>query len=289
MIRECYKGMAEKTVDEVIKIGNSLVQHGKVSNRVYVMHLEKGDLQSVQEWVERLAAQKGYTKIFVKAEAAMAPYFLVQNYELEARVPGFDRGINEGFFLGKFLDEARAVDQRAPDQENILKSAQKVSLGRSGKKDRPHAKVSILGEEDSGELAQLYGKVFESYPFPIFDPRYLKKTMKEHVAYYGIRRNGKLVAAASAEMNERMKNVEMTDFATLNSERGKGAAFRLLNAMEEDMGKRGFCTAYTICRALSLGINRTFFKANYQHGGTLVNNTHIAGQIESMQVWYKAL
>lgn len=289
MVKERKKSTTKNSADEILKVGNSLVQHGKNSDRVYVMHLEKKDQDVVAQFIEELVKENNYSKIFIKAESSLAAYFMEKGYILEARVPGFDLGKTEGLFLGKFLDEKRAVDKRALDQENILKSAQKVNFRRSGKKDRPHPQVCALGKAESSELAQLYRKVFESYPFPIFEPAYLEKTMEDHIAYYGIRIGGKLVAAASAEMNEQMKNVEMTDFATLNSQRGKGLALELLEAMEADMKQRGFCTAFTICRALSLGINRTFFKNGYKHGGTLVNNTHIDGQIESMHVWYKAL
>jgi hypothetical protein len=44
---------------------------------------------------------------------------------------------------------------------------------------------------------------------------------------------------------------------------------------------------YTIARAISVGMNITFARCGYDFGGTLVNNTQIAGRIESMNVWYK--
>ncbi len=70
---------------------------------------------------------------------------------------------------------------------------------------------------------------------------------------------------------------------------GNGYALFLLIHMEQEMTRLGFRTAYTIARAQSTGMNITFAKLNYDHGGTLVNNTNISGQIESMNVWYKAL
>jgi len=36
-------------------------------------------------------------------------------------------------------------------------------------------------------------------------------------------------------------------------------------------------------------MNITFARNNYSFAGTLINNTNISGQIESMNVWYKAL
>ena len=55
------------------------------------------------------------------------------------------------------------------------------------------------------------------------------------------------------------------------------------------MKQRGFQTSYTIARSASIGMNITFSKLSYIHAGTLVNNTNIGGQIESMNVWYKTL
>ena len=85
------------------------------------------------------------------------------------------------------------------------------------------------------------------------------------------------------------KNVEMTDFATLSKFRGNSYANLLLRFMENEMRSRGMQTAYTIARAISPGMNITFGKAGYTYGGRLINNTNIAGQIESMNVWHKNL
>lgn len=36
-------------------------------------------------------------------------------------------------------------------------------------------------------------------------------------------------------------------------------------------------------------MNTTFARSDYEYGGTLVNNTLIGDDIESMNVWYKHL
>ncbi|NIP49233.1 MAG: GNAT family N-acetyltransferase [Phycisphaerae bacterium] len=98
-----------------------------------------------------------------------------------------------------------------------------------------------------------------------------------------------LVALSSAEVDFNGGNVEMTDFATLSDYRGQGLATFLLDRMEEDVRSGGIQTAYTIARAYSYGMNITFAKHGYQYAGTLVNNTQISGQLESMNVWHKHL
>ncbi len=112
----------------------------------------------------------------------------------------------------------------------------------------------------------------------------------DSIAYYGaFDAKGKLVAASSAEMDKTSLNAEMTDFATRPDSRGHNIALHLLRLMEGDMAERGLKVLYTIARALSAGMNVTFARAGYIFTGTLVNNTNIAGSIESMNVWYKSL
>lgn len=57
--------------------------------------------------------------------------------------------------------------------------------------------------------------------------------MKCNVVFFGIRKHGKIVAAASAEMDRSWGCVEMTDFATLPEHQGKGDASKLLARMEK--------------------------------------------------------
>ncbi|HOO09847.1 MAG TPA: GNAT family N-acetyltransferase, partial [Cyclobacteriaceae bacterium] len=126
-------------------------------------------------------------------------------------------------------------------------------------------------------------------PFPIFDERYLRKTMDENIDYFGAFVDDKLVAASSAEKDKENKNAEMTDFATLPKHRGKNLSYFLLKEMEGEMVSQGYKTLFTIARAESIGMNATFARTDYEFAGTLVNNTQIGESIESMNVWYKNL
>lgn len=59
--------------------------------------------------------------------------------------------------------------------------------------------------------------------------------------------------------------------------------------METYMKENQVKTAFTICRAGPLQINRLFSGFGYQFGGTLIKNTNICGTFESMNIWYKSL
>lgn len=248
---------------------------------------EPGKLISI---IEQLAVEKGYTKIFAKVPATKSAAFLQAAYEKEAFIPRFFRGREDAHFFCKYLLATR----RQEDQPEVLDHIQ--ALARQIKpadrcvstSDFPFS-IRPCGFDDAPEMSELYARVFPTYPFPIDRPDYILKTMASHVDYFCVEHQGKLIALSSAEMDHEEENVEMTDFATLPEWEGKGLAHRLLAAMETAVKKKGICTAYTIARAASAGINIIFAKGDYRFGGRLINNTNISGCIESMNVWYKPM
>ncbi len=276
------------TTDTVTTIGDTVVQHGRLSDRIYVMHLAPGDLPAILDDLDGLAQREGYTKIFAKVPASALPLFLARGYVVEARVPGFFRGREDGCFASKFLDPDRR--QELADPAAVL-AAVRAKAGDARPADLPPGwTYSVATEDDADDLAALYREVFATYPFPIGDPRYLRETMAGDYRYFVVRtENGRLAAASSAEIYRQDENVEMTDFAVHPGFRGRGLSGFLLSRMEEEMRAAGMKTAFTIARALSYPINATFARAGYAWAGTLVNNTNICGGFESMNVWYRPL
>lgn len=276
--------------DKMTKIlKNSVVQHGPFNDRIYLMSLDQQDYPAVLEELESLKARHNYSKIFVKIPPFAVSGFLGEGYSLEARVPFFFDGELEAAFMGKFFSSSRQVEN---NWETVEKNIRLALLKReeSISADLPSEMVMRPAmDKDAEQMAQLYRLVFKTYPFPIHDPAYLRKTMEENIRYFGIWEGEKLVALSSSEQDEQHRNVEMTDFATNPQYRGRGLASSLLLSMEDAMIESGYATAYTIARAMSAGMNITFARAGYQLGGTLIQNTNISGQFESMNVWYKRL
>ena len=276
--------------DKIEILGGAVCQHGPLNRRIYLMNIKDADPAALISDLERLAARNGYTKIFAKVPASKAARFYDADFRKEAAVPGFFRGEEDALFLGRYFEEARKT---ANDQE-ALDAVLRVALEKRRSRAElpplpPEYRVEICTEDDIPAMSLLYRKVFPSYPFPIQDPGYLRETMASHVVYFAMTANEALVALASSEMDEENRNVEMTDFATEPSERGRKLASHLLAAMEKAMAKRRISCAYTISRAASFPMNITFAGMGYAYGGRLINNTNISGQIESMTVWYKAL
>ncbi|MFW6032474.1 MAG: putative beta-lysine N-acetyltransferase [Phycisphaeraceae bacterium] len=276
--------------DTVTQFGESLIQHGELNDRIYLMKLAPQDAAEMPEKLREMAKAEGYSKVFAKVPGPCRGGFEKAGYQIEALVPGFYRGEEDGAFLGLYLDLERQKDPHAEQAEKALKIAREKANERSG--PTALAEGFTLREcrpEDAEAMAKLYATVFKTYPFPIDQPSFLKQNMAEDVIYFGIWEGERLVALSSAEMDPKAGNAEMTDFATLPEFRGAGHASALLTMMHQRMAELGIATAYTIARAVSVGMNVTFARAGYRYAGRLINNTQISGGFESMNVWYHPL
>lgn len=272
--------------DRMERMGHSTIQSGPMNNRIYLMRADARDLPDLPERLIRLAEERSYTKVFAKAPASWAEAFRTRGYIEEARVPGLFKGREDGVFMSRFLDPARGTDERADTAREVLETA-RARAGLPVAAPDDSTVLRELGPDDAEAMRAVYRTVFASYPFPIHDADYLRETMKTHVRYFGIEREGRLIALSSAERDLEASNAELTDFATLPEARGDGLALRLLLGMEAAPAVDGIRTFFTIARAYSFGMNITFARAGYAFGGCLVNNTQIGGRIESMNVWWK--
>jgi len=276
--------------DTIGTLGNSLIQHGPLNDRIYLMKLSPEDFPDIITRLDELAIQNKYTKIFAKIPAFARDSFLSGGYIVEASIPKFYNGIYPAYFLGKYFSEARRQARNRERVNHVLDIAQSKSVkkARISLPDK-HYKCRKCQASDISVMTELYKKVFATYPFPVFDPGYISETMHYNVTYFGVWNNRRLVALSSAETDRQADNVEMTDFATLPDHRKKGLSSFLLQTMENYLENLGIKTAYTIARSLSYGMNITFAGMGYTYSGTLINNTNIAGNLEDMNIWYKYL
>lgn len=205
--------------DEVIRHGRSLLQHGPLNDRVYLMKLDESDLPglpglsglpgttSIIDRMEELAAYHGYTRLFARVPEHAAHRFLARGFAVEARVPGMCRGRTAGCFMGRHLWDARAVPRRPGLLCEVLALAnarragleQGTACARHGSQPsdatsgtqemEPKPKtgrVIELNPDHAPALARLYAATFATYPFPVHDPAYLARSMAEGVLFHGI-------------------------------------------------------------------------------------------------------
>lgn len=274
--------------DKIEKIGNSTVQHGKSNNRIYLQKLDMNDMPWILGELEKLARSAGYTKIFTKIQSEVLPEFISNGYKVEAYIPRFYKGKTDCVITSRFFDETR---EESP--ERLLKTFSELFASVNGgtrMNGLGNFEMRKLNEADADSISEIFRQIFETYPFPVHNPEYILKTMHNRSAvYFGVWDNGKLIGVSTAETDFENENAEMTDFAVLPEYRGKKLAQHLLAFMEKEMKNAGIKTAYTIARLAEPGMNKTFMNAGYKYSGTLVNNTNIAGSIESMNIFYKHL
>lgn len=275
--------------DIVTTIGSSVLHHGKYNDRIYLMKLSRSDFPSIIGKLDALTTDEGYCKVIAKVPAFVKDELLNNGYICEASIPRFYRDSKDVHFMAKYYCESRRFDNETGLNNKVLETAESKS-GNGVAAELPHGfEYTICEKSDAREIANIYKKIFETYPFPIYDSRYIEKTMDENLIYFCIWNGTNIVALASSEMDIESQNVEMTDFATLPEYQGNSFSLYLLQKMEHEMKKKNMKTAYTIARAGSYGINIVFSKSGYKYSGTLINNTNISGNFESMNVWYKHL
>ena len=284
--------MLMKKFDTIESLKGACVHHGFNNSRVYLMSM-KGALPCLlPNAMIHLGKQKGYGKLIAKIRKKEASHFLDQGFEIEAVIPNYypaasqAADLEDAVFVSLFLDCDRQQNTTKNQCADVLQAIKQLD---SKPVTEPRYNVIELVEQDCEKIAALYRSVFQSYPFPIQDPIYIKETMADNISYFGIKQGNDIIAVASAEQDKDNQAVEMTDFATHPDYRGQGLATDLLIAMENKMSALGFINAFTIARAVSFGMNKTFYNLGYQYGGNLINNTQISGNIESMNVWYKSI
>lgn len=279
--------------DTIMKINNSIIQHGIQNDRIYLMHLDKDDVPEIVDELNHLVKVHGYTKIFAKVPATVSKYFSEDGYISEAAVPGFFNGGEDCIFMGKYMDNKRCAPRDESLNENVLKTALLKEPYQGAEFDEQNLNPEFFIRKaeftDADKMADLYSRVFDSYPFPISDPEYIKESMKDHVVYFGIWKGNEIAALSSCEMSMKDENAEMTDFAILPEYRGFRFSYFLLSKMEKEMKNYGMKTAYTIARSCSFGMNHTFARFGYKFTGVLLKNTQIGGRIEDMNIWFKHL
>lgn len=273
--------------DKIEKWRSSLLQYGEFNNRIFLMKLAEPDICEIIPYLDRIAKSNNYTKIIAKVPGFGKHEFEKNGYQQEAYIPQFYQHQDPVHFMSKYFDDTRRIDPNIDHIKKVLQKAQTKSALISDIPLTPSFHFQIAKETDIPQMISVYQRVFETYPFPIHDPKYLEKTMQSNIKYFLIMKNSQVIAMSSAEIDYDGKNVEMTDFATLPEYRGLGLALYLLYQMETVLKKTDISTFYTIARAMSFGMNITVAKRGYKYSGTLINNTNISGNLESMNIWYK--
>lgn len=237
---------------------------------------------------EELAKQHHAEKLIIKGRLEDTIPLYQYGFQPEAMIDRYFLG-SDAHFFSKFYSSDRKKNDHWITEDGIIHSIFQLTSA-SEKTSLPSEYELKKADETCAEaLSALYCEVFQIYPTPLHDPEYVKKTMNEGTIYYVFYYQGKIVSAASAEINLFYKNAELTDCATLSEHRKYGLMKFLLQKLEQDLKQNGIFCAYSIARALSFGMNAVLFQLGYQYRGRLMNNCYIYDKLENMNMWVKNL
>lgn len=145
-------------------------------------------------------------------------------------------------------------------------------------------------EKDAESMAFLYRQVFETYPTPMHDPRYILQMIRNpDVCFSVIEYAGSIVSACSADMIRDFNCAEMSDCATLPSHRGKGLISYQFFGLIEQMRQKRIQTLFSYSRSLSASMNAINVRHGFTYGGRMLRNSNIGGSLENMNIWFKNL
>ena len=169
--------------DKIEKYKNSTIHHGENNKRLYLMKLDKSDYPDIIPDLQKFAEERDYEKIFSKVPEWSAEEFEKAGYQKEAYIPKFYDGETDALFFSKFLKKERAElsEEERTKIEDLVKLAKLKSDNLKNVELKEGFSLKVLEPEDAENLSELYKVVFETYPFPIHDPAYIKKTMAKTI------------------------------------------------------------------------------------------------------------
>lgn len=248
-----------------------------------------GDIGGICERLDYLARQNDFDKIFIKSHAHEWQQFLTHGYMLEGIILHYFNG-EDAFVVSRFLSRDRVSSPTLIDEAELIQGLMAEPRSPKALALPEGYTIGIAGEDDIPAIAVLYSHVFESYPAPLTMPDFLLSTMRRNVVYMAIKDpQGTVVSAASADIDVRHVNAEMTDCATFPAERGKGLMALLLSGLEDELRARRITCAYTMARATAPAMNKVFYNLGYDYCGRLINNCDISGGFEDINIWAKRL
>lgn len=261
------------------------------NQRIKVTDYEASDIDELVLRVRFLAEANGFDKIICMASRRDWQKFLRHGYVLEAVLKYFLKG-EDAYIVSKFRSQERLTSHNLMEEILLIEDIMTASE-QSAPKRQPSGPTEyqfrMAREDDIPGLVELYGDIFETYPSPLIHADYLEAVFHKETLFAVATEQGKVVAAASAELYPSQRAAELTDCATHPVARGKGLMSGLLTMLEQKLVEREYICAYTMARARSFGMNHVFHQLGYEFLGRLVNNCDIYGAYEDMNLWVRHL
>ncbi len=256
------------------------------NQRVKLLEYE-GDAGRTADRLIELCRDYNMGKVICTIPETDSEVFVNRGYVPEGVISRYFRG-EPARCVSYFGQTQRAVSRHTEKEDAIIEKAREVK-GQYSNSEEPGFIVRTPTGDDAEEMAGLFGTVFKTYPTPMDSAEYIRKVIGKQVMFKVVEYQGRIVSAASADMNIRYLNAEITDCATLEEFRGRGLLSGLIYQIEQRLKEEGFIALYSLSRALSAGINIVLSKHGYEYAGRLINNCNIMGKFEDMNIWEKSI
>lgn len=248
----------------------------------------RGSCQKAATAAEELALKHQAEKLIVIARSEDFITFLEKGFRCEAVVERFFRGSSACFFT-KYFAKERMISSHWLKEDDILKKIGTLTPTSVTTTLPEEYNLIKINQADAEELGAFYKKIFPVYPVPLFEPDYIRKAIKGGTIFLAYRYKGKIVSAASADIDRNNWNAELTDCATLPEHRTFGLLKNLLLKLEEELVAHEIFCAYSLARAQSFGMNAVLYQLGFRYRGRMPNNCYIYNDLEDMNMWAKEL
>ncbi len=253
------------------------------SMRLWVMDYRAEDPLTLLNFLKELGLRRGVGKIILPVRTKDLKKMQGNGFVLEGSIQGYYNG-SDAHFLAAYLLPERGFSDIFDREMKMLHDI----MRRTRKAYAPLPDSFILRRAEKSDctaLAELYKSIFSSYPTPVYDPQYVASSIENGDIYMVAYSGRRLIAAAAAEIYRKHDRAEITNCATDLEYRGMGLNTVLINSLEESCQDAGIKCLYSLARASSYGMNFVLHSLGYDYSGTLVNNCHIAGRFEDMNIW----
>lgn len=256
-----------------------------VNERLKIFDSYISDASSLTEIIG-FARYKKLGKVICNSHTGSLQHFISCGFIEEGRIEGFFNG-KDAHCVSLFTDEKRAKSSNSSEAEKIISLCMEKPKIQTKLNEQYRIRTARLN--DTLQMTHIFKRVFKTYPSPVFDESYLLEAMSKNVLFKVAEVKNTIVAVASADMDQHNLNAEITDCATLPEHRANGLLSTLIMSLEDDLSSKNFKTLYSLSRAVNPGINISLAKLGYSYNGRLINNCHICGGYEDMNIWVKPL
>lgn len=267
------------------KAFNAAMYIDMINQRLIITDYDGNGWEEAGRALPGVAMHYGLGKVLFNVRAGDGANLKEYGFVAEGRFPGYFRN-EDAVCYAYFTDPQRGRSEYIEQEEEVLRKVGR--LDHEIPPDlAPEYSLRTVQDHEAEQLVELYAHVFTSYPSPLMKVGYVRQVMATRTVFKGIFKEGRLISAAAAEIKEH--RAEITDCATLKKHRGEGLLTHLLQALEDEMRVGRIEVLFSLARAGSFGMNAVLHRGQYAYSGRFINNCHIGGRFEDMNLWVKPL